>query len=105
MVDLASLAGTADGNINPDVLVPSACTAPTPAVAVGGVVPVIKNPFGSYDLGAPEAAEPTVTKIGKPRSSHLVTTSGPEAKEETEAGEEGNCAGVGWKGDCERDKS
>jgi hypothetical protein len=97
---LASFAGTADGNINPVVLVPSTCTAPTPIPALAGAtglsVEVIKNPFESNDLGAGVAAESMVTKIGKPCSSHLVATSGPEANEETGTGEEGYCALPGW---------
>jgi len=102
-VDLASLAGTADGNLNPDVLVPSACTAPAPAAAPGGAVAVIRNPFESNDLGPGVAFGSIVKKIGKPCWSHLVTTSRPELNDEPDGGEEGNCAGVGWKFDCNRE--
>lgn len=97
---LASFAGTADGNINPVVLVPSACTATTPMLALAGAtglsVEVIKNPFESNDLGAGVAAGSMVTKTGKPCSSHLVATSGPEANEETGTGEEGYCPCPDW---------
>jgi hypothetical protein len=97
-VPLASLAGTADGNMNPVELVPSACTAPTPAVADGPLVAVMRKPFESYDGGPAEGLlESMVTMTGKPWSFQRVTTSRPE---EGEPGEEGDCKGVGWKGDC-----
>jgi hypothetical protein len=65
-VGLASLADTADGNANPEVLASSARCAPAPAVSPGAAVDVIKNPLESYDLGWSEAAGSTVTMTGKP---------------------------------------
>jgi hypothetical protein len=91
----APLAGTADGNMNSEI-VPSAAAAPAPAVAAGPFVAVIGKPLESNDLGASEALGWIVTNTGKPRSSQRVTTSGPEANDEPDAGEEGYCAGVGW---------
>lgn len=95
--DLASFWGTADGNANPFEFVPSA------ACAVGPLVAVMRNPLSSYDGTADIAAGSMVTKTGNPFSSHLVTTSRPEATDEIEPGEEGDCAGVGWGSDCTKD--
>lgn len=103
VVDLASFAGTPDGNMNSFELVPSAaCAAPIPVVAVGPLLAVIRDPLSSYDGGADGAAGSMVTKTGNPCSSHLVTTSRPEAEDETDPSEEEDCAGVGWKSDCTR---
>lgn len=85
--------------MNPAELVPSACAAPAPTATVGDVIAVIGKPRESYDWGPFEAAGSIVTTIGKPRSFHLVTTSRPDTNNETDPGEEGDCAGVGWKVD------
>ncbi len=92
----ATLAGTADGNMNSEVVPSAAIASPAPAVAAGPLVAVIKNPFESNDFGRSEAPGWMVTSTGKPCWSQRVTTSGPEANEEANAGDEGDCAGEGW---------
>lgn len=96
----ASFAGTADGNANPVLVFPSACTASAAPVVAGAKVDVIKNPCESNDLGPFVAAGSMVTTTGKPCWSYLVTTSRPDANDEGDPGEEGGCAGVGWESGC-----
>ena len=73
---------------------PSAAAAPP--VAAGPFAEVIKKPCSSNDFGAAEGPGANVTSMGELCWSQRVTTSGPEAGDEADAGEEGDCAGEGW---------